>query len=70
MIRLDSLTVRIYGERGGSMEQRGAEVSDIRLPAFTWKRDRLGEALASPHTRSKRVRGLGGGSGCNKCAAC
>ena len=34
LIRLGSLTVRIYGERGASMEQRNFEVSAIALPSF------------------------------------
>ena len=34
MIRLASVIVRIYGERGARMEQRDPEVSAIGLPAL------------------------------------
>ena len=34
LIRLGSLAVRIYGERGASTEQRDAEVSAIALLTF------------------------------------
>ena len=34
MVRLGSLTVRIYGERGASMEKRDSEVIAIGLEAL------------------------------------
>ena len=35
LVRLGSLTVRIYGERGASIEQRESKVSTIGLAALT-----------------------------------
>ena len=43
LIRLDSVTVRIDGERGAIMEQRDYKVSAIVLPAFTSFRVAAGE---------------------------